>query len=178
MDWEEEGWGVREEVGGEKEKEELKGSEEKGELEMVNEMKEAEREYRERKTRFMGVKEVVDYLKEIRSQDLVVIDTRKKSDEMDYLVCASGLSHRHVEGIAKTFYTHVKNESQHTPFIEGEGTDWVIVDIGHMLISFSRPEVRKYHDVEARWLGFRKARDQKEEEQHETYLSSPHQPAL
>ena len=88
---------------------------------------------------------------------------------------ASGLSHRHVEGIAKTFYTHVKNESRHTPFIEGfcflilffllffiphthtgEGTDWVIVDLGHMLVSFSRPEVRRYYDVEARWLGFRR----------------------
>ena len=54
IDWEEGEWGVQE------------VEKEKGEGELVKDMKEAEKENLERKNQFLGVKEVVEYLRDIR----------------------------------------------------------------------------------------------------------------
>ena len=32
----------------------------------------------------------------------------------------------------------------------------MIVDLGHMLVSFSRQEVRRYYDIESKWLGYKR----------------------
>ena len=87
-----------------------------------------------------------------KAEDVVVVDLQGKSSIADYMVVASGTSSRQVVS------TGQKMAEQFKPIIEGqirtEGMatgDWVLVDLGDVIVHLFRPEVREFYSIEKMW---------------------------
>ena len=84
--------------------------------------------------------------------DTTVITMTGKSTIADYMVIASGTSHRQIGAIANHLITKLK--SVRTPKLSIEGrtrSDWVLIDAGDVVVHLFRPEVRAFYNLEKMW---------------------------
>jgi ribosome-associated protein len=101
---------------------------------------------------------VLDWLDEAKAENVVTIDIKNKSSLGDYMVIASGRSDRHVGAVAEQIQRKLKEEGHGKARIEGQAhCDWVIVDIGDIIVHVFRPEVREFYNLEKMWSGERPA---------------------
>ena len=95
--------------------------------------------------------EIAAWLDDAKAEEVVSIDLEGKSSIGDYMVIASGRSHRHVGAIAEQLQRKLK-EQGYRARIEGlEACDWVLVDIGDIIVHVFRPEVRSFYNLERMW---------------------------
>jgi len=95
---------------------------------------------------------VVDALDDIKGKDIVVINTRKLSDMFARVIIASGDSNRQVRALARNVEEKVREAGGEVIGTEGEdGGEWVLVDLGDIVVHVMQPNVRKYYDLEALW---------------------------
>jgi len=87
-----------------------------------------------------------------KAEDLVVIDLNGKSSIADFLVIASGRSDRHVGAIAENLLRRVKEFGLGRCKVEGlNKRDWVLIDLGDIIVHLFRPEVREFYNLEKIW---------------------------
>lgn len=90
-------------------------------------------------------------LEDSKAEDITSIDIRKKSSLGDYMVVASGRSHRHVAAVADNLLKVLKENGVHAR-VEGlPGADWVLIDAGDVIIHVFRPEIREFYGIEKMW---------------------------
>lgn len=95
---------------------------------------------------------VLTSLEDSKAEDLAPIDITGKSSLADYMVVASGRSHRHVSAIADRLLADLKDAGGNDIRIEGMRTgDWVLIDAGDVIIHIFRPEVRAFYNLEKMW---------------------------
>ena len=95
---------------------------------------------------------VKDNLEDSKAEDIVSIDIRGKSAMADYMVVASGRSHRHVGAVADHLLRALKDAGMGTARVEGlSSADWVLIDAGDVIIHVFRPEVRDFYALEKIW---------------------------
>jgi len=89
-----------------------------------------------------------------KSEDIVSIDLRGKTEIADFMVVASGRSSRHVASIAENLRERLKQHGLKGIVIEGltQG-DWVLIDVGDIVVHLFRPEVRSFYTIEKMWSG-------------------------
>jgi len=100
------------------------------------------------------LKLVLDTLEDAKSRDVVVMDVRGKTNMTDFMVMASGTSERHVRSIAG----HVAEEAKKNQILplgmEGETVgEWVLVDLGDVIVHVMKPETREFYQLEKLWRG-------------------------
>jgi ribosome-associated protein len=87
-----------------------------------------------------------------QAQDVVLIDLKNKSSVADYMVVASGRSHRHVGAIADHLLRALKDAGAGKAQVEGlPHCDWVLIDAGDVIVHLFRPEVRAFYNLEKIW---------------------------
>jgi ribosome-associated protein len=87
-----------------------------------------------------------------KAEDIVTIDLQGKSSLADYMVVASGRSDRHVGAMADHLLRRVKDAGYGNCHIEGQNKcDWVLIDIGDIIVHLFRPEVREFYNLEKMW---------------------------
>ena len=97
---------------------------------------------------------VVTSLEDDKAEDITVIDLEGKSSLADIMVIASGRSARHVASIADHLAQTVKDATGRSIKLEGlPNADWVLLDIGDIVIHLFRPEVRAFYNLEKIWSG-------------------------
>ncbi len=95
---------------------------------------------------------VMELLDESKAEDIVSIDLKGKTSIGDYMVVASGRSNRHVGAIADQLGRKLKAEGFGRIRVEGlPSCDWVLVDIGDVIVHIFRPEVREFYNLEKMW---------------------------
>jgi len=95
----------------------------------------------------------VDSLENSKALDIQPINISEKSSIGDYMIIASGRSHRHVGAVSDTLLRDLKKAGVKTPRIEGrQNGDWVLVDIGDIIVHLFRPEVREFYNLEKMWM--------------------------
>lgn len=95
---------------------------------------------------------IVSSIEDSKGEDLSTIDIRGKSALGDYMVIASGRSHRHVSAIADHLQRALKNEGYGPVKVEGEqAADWILIDTGDVIVHIFRPEVREFYGIEKMW---------------------------
>ncbi len=95
---------------------------------------------------------VVDALDDLRAADVVTIDVRGKTSITDLLVIASGTSDRHVRSLADHVVERVKEAGERPLGVEGEqGGDWVLVDLGTVIVHVMSREKRDFYNLEKLW---------------------------
>lgn len=96
--------------------------------------------------------QVLAWLDDAKAENVVTIDIRGKSSIGDYMLIASGRSDRHVGAIAEQVQRKLKDEGYGRARIEGQPQcDWVLIDIGDIIVHVFRPEVREFYNLEKMW---------------------------
>ncbi|NUS39368.1 MAG: ribosome silencing factor [Lysobacter sp.] len=91
-------------------------------------------------------------LEELKARDAVEIDVRGKSSVTDYMIVASGTSTRHVKSIADEVIRFVKRLDVQPLGVEGEReAEWVLVDLGDVVVHVMLPRVREFYALERLW---------------------------
>jgi ribosome-associated protein len=91
-------------------------------------------------------------LEDSKAEAPVTIDIQGKSALGDYMIIASGRSHRHVGAIADHLLRDLKDLGLAKPRVEGlPGCDWVLIDTGDIIVHIFRPEVREFYGIERMW---------------------------
>lgn len=95
---------------------------------------------------------ILDSLDDDKAEEIVAIDLRGKSSVTDIMIIASGRSARHVNAIADHLVRALKEAGQGKVRVEGMQTcDWVLIDIGDIVVHLFRPEVRTFYNLEKMW---------------------------
>ena len=95
---------------------------------------------------------VLERLKNAKAEDIVSIDIADKTPVAERMVIASGRSGRHVGAIADHVLKAVKRAGHRGIRAEGlESCDWVLIDLGDVVIHIFRPEVRGFYNLETLW---------------------------
>lgn len=95
---------------------------------------------------------VVSALEDIKGKDIEVINTTKLTSMFDRLVIATGDSNRQVKALANNVQVKVKEAGAEVVSTEGEdGGEWVLVDLGDIVVHVMQPTVRAHYNLEELW---------------------------
>lgn len=95
---------------------------------------------------------ILKSLEDSKAEDIVTIDLSGKTAIGDFMVVASGRSHRHVGALADHLVSDLKTNGYGTPRVEGlPNCDWVLIDIYDVIVHIFRPEVRTFYNIEKMW---------------------------
>ncbi len=100
----------------------------------------------------LAIDTVLASLEDSKAENIVSIDIQGKSSLGDYMVIASGRSHRHVSAVADHLLKALKDAGLGNARVEGlSGADWVLIDSGDIIVHVFRPEVREFYNLEKMW---------------------------
>jgi ribosome-associated protein len=95
---------------------------------------------------------VIDALEDVKAQDIKLFDTVHLTSLFDRLAVASGTSNRQTKALAASVRDKVKQNGGDVVSIEGEDTgEWVLVDLGDMIVHIMQPAIRSYYRLEEIW---------------------------
>ncbi|MDD7909823.1 MULTISPECIES: ribosome silencing factor [Pseudovibrio] len=95
---------------------------------------------------------ILKSLDDSKAEEIVSLDLAGKTSVADFMVVASGRSHRHVGAVTDHLLRDLKEAGYGNARVEGlPHCDWVLVDIGDAIIHIFRPEVRGFYNVEKMW---------------------------
>ncbi|MDI5921910.1 ribosome silencing factor [Halomonas sp. LR5S13] len=108
---------------------------------------------------------VIDALEDLKAQDIAVLDVSRLTSVTDLMVVASGTSSRHVAALADNVVQAAKEQGIPPLGVEGEnGADWVLVDLGNLVVHVMLPETRQLYDLERLWADLPSDTDSRVEE--------------
>jgi ribosome-associated protein len=95
---------------------------------------------------------VIDALEDVKAQDIRVFDTSLQTSLFDRVTIASGTSNRQTKALASSVREKVKEKGGNVISVEGEETgEWVLVDLGDMIVHIMQPAIRDYYRLEELW---------------------------
>jgi ribosome-associated protein len=95
---------------------------------------------------------VIDALEEIKAKNIVVLNVSKLTSLFDYLVVASGDSNRQTRALADNVKERLKAAGATIYGTEGEESgEWVLVDLGDIVVHAMVPATRDYYRLEDLW---------------------------
>lgn len=93
---------------------------------------------------------VTGALEDLKAVDIKVFDVSSLTAITDTMIVASGTSDRHVRALADKVVDTAK-ANDHAPLgVEGEG-EWVLVDLGDVVVHVMLPRVRDFYHLEKLW---------------------------
>ncbi|MDH2431874.1 hypothetical protein WH50_15645 [Pokkaliibacter plantistimulans] len=96
--------------------------------------------------------EIDNLLADMKAKEIKVLDVRGLSSVTDYMVIASGTSNRHVKAISEYLTEEVKKRGLQPMGVEGrEASEWVLVDLGDVVVHVMQPQARAFYDLERLW---------------------------
>lgn len=95
---------------------------------------------------------VVSALEDIKAKEIEVINTTKLTALFDRIVIASADSGRQTRALARNVQDKVKEAGGRVVSVEGEESgEWVLVDLGDIVVHIMQPAVRSYYNLEELW---------------------------
>ncbi len=92
------------------------------------------------------IEKITNVLDKNKAEAIEVFDLREKNYFVDYAIIASSLSSRHTLALLN----HMKNDLKPGETFNNvdESGDWIVVDLGDILIHVMTPEYRVKYDME------------------------------
>ncbi|NLY65555.1 MAG: ribosome silencing factor [Alcaligenaceae bacterium] len=95
---------------------------------------------------------VIDALEDVKAQDIKVFNTSHLTSLFDRVIIASGTSNRQTRALAHSVVDAVRKHKIEIIAHEGQDTgEWVLLDIGDIVIHCMQPAIRQYYNLEAVW---------------------------
>jgi ribosome-associated protein len=97
---------------------------------------------------------VVEALDDIKGRDIVVYNVARHASIFERVVIASGDSNRQVNALAQSVTDRMKALGARIFGVEGRRNgEWVLVDLGDIVVHVMHPAVRSYYNLEELWGG-------------------------
>ncbi len=95
---------------------------------------------------------VVAALEELKARDIQVIEVGNLTSLFSTMIIASADSTRQTKALAGHVQEKVKAAGETVYGVEGEQTgEWLLVDLGDVVVHIMQPAVRDYYDLEGLW---------------------------
>ena len=95
---------------------------------------------------------IVTALEDVKGKDIAVLNTTKLTAMFDRVIIATGDSNRQVKALAKSVHDKIREAGGTVIGIEGEDAgEWVLVDLGDIVVHVMQPAVRAYYNLEELW---------------------------
>lgn len=95
---------------------------------------------------------VVTALEDAKGTDIQVLDVRKLTSIADHMIIVSGSSDRQLRALAEHVIERVKQAGLQPLGMEGEHEgEWVLVDLGDVIVHVMLPRVREFYQLERLW---------------------------
>jgi ribosome-associated protein len=97
-------------------------------------------------------KHVISALEDIKAFDIVSLDVKKLTSISDFMIIASASSTRQTKALARNIKDKMNASGVEVIGIEGETEgDWVLVDLGDIIVHIMIPTTRAYFNLEELW---------------------------
>src|SRR5712691_10707369 len=97
---------------------------------------------------------VLGALEDIKGRDIIVFNTARMPSMFERVVIASGDSTRQVKALADRVREKVRENGARVYGVEGEASgEWVLVDLGDVVVHIMHPTVRDCYNLEEIWGG-------------------------
>ena len=97
-------------------------------------------------------KAVVAALEDIKGRDIVVLKVAHLSPLFERMIIASADSTRRVKALADNVQEKLKALGEQVLSVEGEQNgEWVLVDLGAIVVHVMQPTIRQYYNLEELW---------------------------
>ena len=97
---------------------------------------------------------VVEALEDVKGRDIVVYNVARQTAYFERVVIASGDSNRQVNALAVNVQEKLKALGAKIVGVEGRRNgEWVLVDLGDIVVHVMHPAVRSFYDLEELWGG-------------------------
>ena len=97
---------------------------------------------------------VVEALEDIKGRDIQVYNTARMPSMFERVVIASGDSTRQVKALADHVQDKIRENGARVYGVEGEAAgEWVLVDLGDVVVHIMHPTVREFYNLEEVWGG-------------------------
>ena len=97
-------------------------------------------------------KAAVAALEDIKARDIAVFDVRHLTSLFDRVIIASADSNRQVNALAKSLQDRTRTAGGRVYGVEGEESgEWVLVDLGDIVVHIMQPAIRQYYNLEELW---------------------------
>ena len=93
---------------------------------------------------------VIDALEDMQAEEPVVLDVRDKTTIAIYMIVASGRSDRYVRSIADRVVDMLR-DARMGRVSEERSRDWVLLDLGDVVVHVMLPETRQLYALEKLW---------------------------
>lgn len=95
---------------------------------------------------------VIDALEDVKAQDIKVFNTTHLTSLFDRVIIASASSNRQTRALANSVREKAKAMNVQIIASEGEETgEWVLVDLGDIVVHIMQPAIREYYALEEVW---------------------------
>ena len=97
-------------------------------------------------------KHVISALEDIKAFDIVSLNVKKLTSISDFMIIASASSTRQTKALARNINDKMSTFGVEVVGIEGETEgEWVLVDLGDIIIHIMTPTTRAYFNLEELW---------------------------
>ena len=97
---------------------------------------------------------VVEALEDVKGRDIIVFNTARMPSMFERVVIATGDSNRQVKALADNVQERLRSLGSRVYGVEGEkGGEWVLVDLGDVVVHIMHPTVREFYNLEEVWGG-------------------------
>jgi ribosome-associated protein len=91
-------------------------------------------------------------LEDLKGRDIAVLDVRHMTALFDKLIVVSGDSTRQNKALASNVQEKLKALGAVVYGVEGaESGEWILVDLGAIIVHIMQPAIRKYYNLEELW---------------------------
>ena len=97
---------------------------------------------------------VVEALEDVKGYDIQVFNTARLPSMFERVVIATGTSNTQVRALAERVQERVREQGSRVYGVEGESSgEWVLVDLGDVVVHIMHPTVREFYNLEEIWGG-------------------------
>lgn len=92
------------------------------------------------------------FLEDNKIVNVVMLDIRSKTTLAEYMIVGTGTSKKHICAVSELLRIELKKIGITKINIEGDNSsDWVLIDVGPVIVHLFQKEVREFYEIEKLW---------------------------
>jgi ribosome-associated protein len=103
---------------------------------------------------------IIEILEDNKAEDIINLDVHELTSITDWMIICSATSIRHAQALGEYIVTGVKKQGVQPIGVEGKThSEWLLIDLGDIVVHIMLPEIRKFYSLEKLWNVTLKARE-------------------
>ncbi len=98
------------------------------------------------------VDKLILLLEDKKAEDIVSLHVHDLTTVADYMIIATGHSNQQIRALSNYVHDEAKKAGVEILGMEGtEHNEWVLVDLGTVIVHLMQPQIRSYYELEKLW---------------------------